>query len=47
LGLVHGHESKGMGKWQYIRAKQGEFAAKKCFEVFNSVFYAPRGAWSN
>jgi hypothetical protein len=32
---------------QYYCAKQGEFAAKICFEVFLSVFNAPRGGYAD
>jgi hypothetical protein len=32
---------------QYYCAKQGEFAAKICLEVFLSAFDAPRGGYAD
>jgi hypothetical protein len=32
---------------QYYCAKQGEFAAKICFEVFLRVFNAPKGGYAD
>jgi hypothetical protein len=43
LRAAYGPQSKGVGQWQLKHAMQGEFAAKKCYEVILDHFSTELG----
>jgi hypothetical protein len=43
LRAAHGPQSKGVGQWQLKHAMQGEFAAKKYYEIILDHFSTELG----